>query len=107
MPCGSDLILADNAYIGEGTVLFSIVQTVADDELVGDDLAYVFGGEVYFSALGLVKQSYGADASCALIEKIGDQVFKSSSAVDYILDYDDVLVRQVGTVEVEDYVYVS
>ena len=51
----SDLVLTDNADVGEGTVLFRIVETVADNELVGDYLANVFGYEIDLSSLGFVK----------------------------------------------------
>ena len=48
-----------NAYVGEISVLFIVIETVADNELILDDLAAIVGGKGNLAAGGLIEKRAG------------------------------------------------
>ena len=83
---------AQNADIRQRAVRFVVVENVADDELVRNDLADVVRLEFDLAAVGLVEQSAGADRFCPLQAQIFREVGEGASAVDDVLDDEDIAV---------------
>ena len=75
-----------NSYVGEISVFFVVIKTVADNELVLNDLSAIVGGEGDLAARGLVEKSAGLYAvSISVLEKLGE-TGKGASAVYDILN---------------------
>ena len=89
-------------YIRKSTVALVIVKAKADNKLVGNFNTAIVGGEVYLTARGFVKQSAGANALCALLLEILTKVGEGASAVDDVLNNDDVAFLNVVTLPVEN-----
>ena len=54
---------AENADVGQVAVMLSVIQTVADDELVRDGEADVVGIQLHAAAVGLIQQRQELDGS--------------------------------------------
>ena len=85
----------EDADEGESTVALVVVETVADDELVGDLTADIVGHEGDLAAAGLVEQGTGLDALGTLELEVTAEVRERSAGVDDVLDEDDVLALNV------------
>ena len=90
------------ADIGEIAVFFVVIEAKSDNEFVGNDLAEIVGGKVDDAARGFVEHSAGLNASCARQLEVVNKVGKGASAVDDILNNNDVKVCHINTVKFEN-----
>jgi hypothetical protein len=90
----------ENADEGKISVLFVVIKAEADHELIGDLASGIIGDEVDLAAGGLIEQSAGTHAVCSLELKVFFQVCKGLSAIDNILDDDNIGVGKIVAVSV-------
>lgn len=76
--------------------LFGIVQSVADDEFVGDFDAAVVDGDVGKAAGGLAEDGADADTSGLTESKELLEMLQGQAGVDHVLDEEDMFAADVG-----------
>ena len=87
---------------GQSAVTLGIVQTVADNELVGNLTADIVGHEGDLAAAGLIQQSTGADGANTLEFEIAAQVGQGLTGVDDILDDENIGFLEILAVQIQD-----
>lgn len=88
--------------IGKVTVVLGIVETVADDEGVGNLKAAVIGGDICFSACGLIQQGSDLKGTGLSDAEPFLDISKSGAAVKDILNDKQVVILD-RLVKVKDY----
>ena len=95
-----------DAYIRQSAVILGVVETVADDELVRDDLTDIIRRQcdLRIAALRLVKKSHDLHALRALVHQISGEITERFPAVDYILDDKYICILKISAVKIEYYI---
>ena len=94
----------EDTYVGEIAVILLVVKTEADHELIGYFPSAVVSGVVYRASGGLIEHSTGLYAVSSALGKIFYEMGKGLSAVDDILDDNEIHVLHIVTLDVEVYV---
>ena len=86
----------EDADIGEVAVEAVVIEAVADDELVGDVEADVFGEDSgLFGDIEFVEQDACADRSGTLFHDRAAEEFEGASGVEDVINDDDMAAREV------------
>ena len=96
-----------NSHVGEIAVFLIIVKTKSYNELVGDLLSAIFGHKIVSSARRLIEKSSRAHTVSALFMEIFCKIGERTSAVNYILNDNEIFVRKILSVKVKHDVHVA
>ena len=91
-----------NAQVRQIAVMLREVQSVADNEFVGNFKAAVIDFHVDFAARRLVEQRADFDAGGLLVEEIIDEVIHCRARIDDVFDEQDVAAFRVVVEVFED-----
>ncbi len=92
---GGDELGAEDADEGEVAVALSVVEAVADDELVGDDKANVVGGDRLDAAFGFVEEDADFDFAGLEFAEAGQDAGEGLAGVKDVVDEKNVAARDV------------
>lgn len=82
-------LLDESQNLGDIATVAVVVETIADDEIVGNLDGDVVGFEIDLAVLGFEEHCCNADIGCALILALLDEALDGDARVDNILDDDD------------------